>query len=74
MEAIRVDAVVASGGTLTLRGLPLREGEQVQVSITPKVSNASAPSHPLRGLPVTYLDPFEPATSPYDWEAGHDRP
>lgn len=73
MGAIHVDAVVASGGTLTLRGLPLPAGEQVHVSITPKITAAAGQSHPLRGLPVTYIDPFEPATPPDDWEACDDR-
>jgi len=70
MESIRVETQVGKDGTLTVAGLPFREGAVVEVSISLQAPlNSASSSHPLQGLPVTYIDPFEPATAPEDWEA-----
>jgi hypothetical protein len=72
MSAVHIEATITSGGKLLLNGLPFRDGEVVQVAIVPKTSVAGDNPYPLRGLPVEYIEPFEPAVSPDDWEALND--
>jgi hypothetical protein len=70
MQPVHVEATVGKGGTLNVSGLPFQEGQVVEVSIALHATPASgSSSHPLAGLPVTYIDPFEPAVPPEDWEA-----
>ena len=70
MQPIHVEATVGKDGTLNVPGLPFEEGQVVEVSIVPhKAQVSGSSSHPLAGLPVTYIDPFEPAAPPEDWEA-----
>jgi hypothetical protein len=69
MQAYRQETIVQHDGTLTLRDLPLQAGEKVEVIII--VQSPPAPTHhayPLRGTPVTYVDPTEPVAAS-DWEA-----
>jgi hypothetical protein len=67
MQAYRQETIIQHDGTLTLRDLPLQAGERVEVIIivqTPPAQHA----YPLRGTPVTYVDPTEPVAVS-DWEA-----
>jgi hypothetical protein len=69
MQAYRQETIIQHDGTLTLRDLPLQAGEKVEVIIivqSPPVSAQHA--YPLRGTPVTYIDPTEPVADS-DWEA-----
>jgi hypothetical protein len=61
--------IVANDGTLKLNNLPFSAGEPVEVIILtrPSASPRQSP-YPLRGTPVTYIDPTEPV-SQTDWEA-----
>lgn len=68
MQTIKVETVVGKGGTLTVTGLPFQDGEVVAVSISPQTTSQTSSSHPLAGLPITYIDPFEPVAVE-DWEA-----
>jgi hypothetical protein len=70
MQPFHVEATVGKDGTLNVFGLPFQEGQVVEVSIVPhKTAAGGTSSHPLAGLPATYIDPFEPAVPPEDWEA-----
>jgi hypothetical protein len=69
MQAYRQETVIQHDGTLTLRDLPLQAGEKVEVIIIVQSPTArSQASYPLRGTPVTYIDPTEPVADS-DWEA-----
>jgi hypothetical protein len=61
MQAFRVDTVIGENGSLTVENLPLKTGEAVEVIVMVK-SDADRDDnpYPLRGMPVTYIDPFEP--------------
>jgi hypothetical protein len=75
MQAYHISTTVSKEGIPLLPKLPLREGQNVEVTIEPK--NGTSHVHrtfPLRGLPHTYIDPFEPAVPPEDWEALNDDP
>ncbi|MBI1880199.1 MAG: hypothetical protein HYR94_18590 [Chloroflexi bacterium] len=68
MQAYRVEVKVQQSGLLTLNNLPLQVGEEVEVIILirPPRKRPQNP-YPLRGLPITYLNPTEPVAQP-DWE------
>ncbi|QTN32041.1 hypothetical protein HZ994_06755 [Akkermansiaceae bacterium] len=69
MQAHRAETTLSEDGVITLRGIPFRRGESVEVIVLPF---ATAPSngsrYPLRGKPVTFLAPTEPVADT-DWEA-----
>jgi hypothetical protein len=69
MQAYRVETTLTQDGTLTLRNLPLRAGESVEVIILvqPPVALRQR-QYPLRGTPIRYVDPTEPVAQA-DWEA-----
>jgi len=75
MNAHKIETVLNEDGTLTLRGLPFRAGDAVEVIIlesrTPQ-HEAPTPSpdsnpYPLRGTVIRYDDPTEPVALE-DWE------
>ena len=71
MEAVRIETTVAAGGRLTVEGLPFRAGEAVEVIVLARESRAEENGdsrYPLRGLPITYVDPVEPVAD-QDWTA-----
>ncbi len=69
MLAHRVETVLSEDGVVTLRDVPFRRGESVEVIVLPFPSPAgSADRYPLRGKPVTLAAPTEPVADS-DWEA-----
>ncbi len=69
MEAYRVETIVQTDGTLTVRDLPLQAGEAVEVIILVSHLVAERQSqYPLRGTPYNYINPLEPVVEE-DWEA-----
>ncbi len=69
MQAYRMETIVQPGGVLTLQYLPLPEGEKVEVIILVQQPDfEKSDKYPLRGMPVVYHDPFEPAVPETDWE------
>lgn len=72
MSPLTLTAVVQPGGTITLTDLPIAPGQVVQVVVLRPLTPADDPTeggkYPLRGQPYTYIDPFEPACDPEDWE------
>ena len=68
MEALRVKTTLQQNGTLLLNNLPLRAGQAIEVIILIQPQpQAAAERYALRGTPVTYIDPLEPAEP--GWEA-----
>ena len=69
MDAYRVETVLKQDGTLQLSGLPWQAGAPVEVIV---LGQSSAPRsgnlYPLRGAPVTYVNPFEPVDED-QWDA-----
>ena len=69
MQTLHVETTCTESGVITLRNLPIHEGESVDVVVIARSSAASVlDRHPLRGEPVAYLHPFEPVAET-DWEA-----
>ena len=68
MQAYRVETTVSRNGTLTLTNLPFSQGETLEVILLVQPFTAlNRNLYPLRGTPVTYVDPFEPVAQK-DWE------
>jgi hypothetical protein len=64
-----VQTTIDNDGTLKLNNLPFPAGESVEVIILTRSSTSPRRnSYPLRGTPVTYIDPTEPVAQT-DWEA-----
>jgi hypothetical protein len=69
MQAHRTEATLSEDGVLTLRDIPFRRGESVEVIVLPFPAPAASGSrYPLRGTPVTLVLPTEPVADA-DWEA-----
>ena len=71
MAEPRSTATVSGDGSITIRDLPFREGEEVDVVVVPhrSLEETSTERSPLRGSVRRYDRPFEPATDASDWEA-----
>lgn len=59
MKDYKVETKVERDGSLTIKGLPFRPGERVQVTVRgQQAPGGNGERHPLRGKPVRYTDPF----------------
>ncbi len=69
MQTYYVAATVADDGTLTLKGIPFRAGDRVEVILRgcQPARPADGP-YPLRGKAIHYADPFQ-GVAEDDWEA-----
>ena len=69
MQTYRVETVVSSNRTLTIKGLPFQVGEKVKVSVRRlERERECREPYPLRGKPIRYIDPFG-SVAESDWEA-----
>jgi len=69
MQAYHVQTAVANDGSIKLNNLPFRAGESVEVIVLTRLSASPQQNpYPLRGTPITYIDPTEPVAQT-DWEA-----
>jgi hypothetical protein len=69
MQAFRIETIVQPDGTVMVQNLPLQAGETVEVIILVRPSTTPGQNaYPLRGTPITYIDPTEPVAET-DWDA-----
>ena len=69
MNAHRIETALTENGKLSLQNLPFKKGDEVEVIILERNSSKTvSDSYPLKGTVISYEEPFEPATSPDDWE------
>jgi hypothetical protein len=69
MQAYRVETKLEKDGTLMITDLPLHAGEAVEVIILVRPPTMESENrYPLRGRPLTYIEPTEPVAQE-DWEA-----
>lgn len=67
MQAYRLETVIQQDGTLSLSNLPLKAGSPIEVIILVQpVTPSNLNRYPLRGKPITYLNPTEPVAQS-DW-------
>ena len=76
MQAHRADTTVSGDGSVTVRGLPFPEGEEVEVIVLPRPRRGTETVDPvsLRGSVRRYDEPLGPAASADDWEAAGPAP
>ena len=56
----RIETVVSENRSLTIRGLPFRPGERVEVVILSRPQRQGKEKrYPLRGKPIRYIRPFD---------------
>ena len=68
MQAHRAKAIVSENGSLTIEKLPFPAGKPVEVVVFPARNQAAVQNrYPLRGMPIQFDDPTEPAGE-CDWE------
>ena len=73
MQTYHTTSRISQNGALVITGLPFRAGEEVEVTVEPKISaKGQIFRTPLAGVPVEYIDPYEPAVPPEDWEVIKD--
>ncbi len=69
MEIYRIETIISQNHVLTLRGVPFRPGEKVQVIILSQPHKQERPEpYPLRGKPIRYTAPFD-SVAENDWNA-----
>ncbi len=69
MQDYRVEAEVSKDGSVTIKGLPFKPGNRVEVTIRSRSFNADKEKpYPLRGKPIEYIDPFG-SVAEKDWDA-----
>ncbi len=69
MQTYRVEAIVSSERTLTIKGVPFHAGEKVEVTVRRRGRKQERRErYPLRGKPVRYVKPFE-SVAESEWEA-----
>jgi len=69
MQDYRIETRVSSDRSLTIKGLPFQAGDRVEVIIRSHApGEGSEQSHPLRGRPIRYTDPFG-SVAEVEWEA-----
>jgi len=69
MQDYRVETRVSKDRSLTVKGLPFRAGDRVEVIVrSHEHPEGNGERYPLRGKPVRYTDPFG-GVAEEDWEA-----
>lgn len=71
MQDYRAETEVGGDGSLTLKGLPFRPGDRVEVVVRRhKAVGGNGDRYPLRGKPVRLINPFDPVAQE-DWGGGN---
>lgn len=70
MQAYCIHTVVTQSGAMTLKNLPFRPGEDVEVIIVRRMPQQPSPARndtPLRGMVRAYHNPTDPVAE-LEWE------
>jgi hypothetical protein len=67
MKEHKFKVVVLKDGQVVVDGVPVTEGQEVEVTIL--IEDPAPVPHPRFGLPFRYVEPFEPAVDPSEWDA-----
>lgn len=69
MQTYHIQTTIRKDGTVTIKRLPFRVGEKVEVIIRGReLTGAAGERYPLRGQPFRYDDPFK-GVADSDWAA-----
>jgi len=67
MQAFRTETKLLQNGKLSLKGLPFRKGEQVEVIILAQKQSLTQQPYPLRKKAIIYRQPFD-SVAENEWE------
>ena len=67
MKEHKFKVVVLKDGQVVVVGVPVTEGQEVEVTV--RIEDPVPVTYPLFGLPFRYVEPFEPAVDPSEWDA-----
>ncbi|MGB5636570.1 MAG: hypothetical protein WBM44_29955 [Waterburya sp.] len=68
MNAHRIETALTENGKLSLKDLPFKKGDQVEIVIVERNPKQKIVTKGLKGTVLKYEEPFESATSDEDWE------
>ena len=69
MRTYCVETTIAKHGTLTIKGLPFRAGDRVEVVVRScEPERQPIERYPLRGKAISYVDPYV-SVAEEDWDA-----
>lgn len=68
MQTYRIETIISPNRVLTVRGIPFRAGEKVEVIIlSPRRKWERKELYPLRGKPIRYIAPFD-SVAENEWQ------
>ena len=68
MQTYSMETVISPDRVLTVRGVPFRVGEKVQVIIISHTRKSEKKGrYPLRGKPIRYIAPFD-SVAEHEWQ------
>ncbi|MCX7841172.1 MAG: hypothetical protein N2559_17175 [Anaerolineae bacterium] len=68
MQIYRIETIVSPDRVLTLRGVPFRAGEKVEIIVlSPPRKREKTKRYSLRGKPIRYLAPFD-SVAENEWQ------
>lgn len=67
-QTVRTKTLISKGGKISIKGLPFRAGESVEVTIRRRKKSTRTVKYPMRGKMLVYHEPFK-SVAASDWEA-----
>ena len=67
-QTFRTKTLITKSGKLSIKGLPFRAGDAVEVTVRRGKKSARVAKYPLRGKVIVYREPFK-SIEATDWEA-----
>ncbi|HXD12215.1 MAG TPA: hypothetical protein VN653_19250 [Anaerolineales bacterium] len=67
-HTVRTKTLITKGGKISIKGLPFRAGESVEVTIRRGKKSTRTAKYSLRGKKIVYREPFK-GVAINDWEA-----
>ncbi len=68
MQAYRTETTLSQDGKLSIKGLPFRKGDKVEVIVLTQNRKPEGEGYPLRGTPVIYNQPYH-SIAEEEWES-----
>lgn len=68
MQAYRIETTISQDGKLSIKGLPFRKGDAVEVIVLTQKRKSVSGCYPLRGKPFRYSKPLD-SVAEEEWDA-----
>jgi hypothetical protein len=70
IQVYRTETTISQDGKLSIKGLPFRKGDAVEVIVLTQKQKQLSRNYPLRGKPVKYHEPFD-SVAQDEWDTGN---